>query len=343
MLTIWLDGWFSSAFNIIELIKNNPDKKPIKVIASHHKDMGYKVLCDEFYLREDFPENDQDDDYKNWAIEFAKAHNVDIFFPRKYFGTLYNAHRDFTYINGDLDFKTCKLVLPGALYEGYNNMFVPIFEDKLETQCCLGDFEALEKYELPCWDFHDVSQIEEFKQALKLSNFNFNKLCMKPKKGTGAQGFRILDYPYDVWKIRDILQRSGQEFILMPYLEGEELSIDFLRKDNKTLFVPRRKNRKNRIQEIVFDDGIKEICNDIEKSGLPDVMEVVGNVQFMKHNGKYYLLEVNCRMSGGVHLDSLAGVNFPYLLIKKILEEEFELPEVKECKVCNVERGVKVQ
>ena len=228
----------------------------------------------------------------------------------------------------------------GEEYEGYNNMFVPLFEDKLETQCCLNDFEVLEKYELPCWDFHDISQIEEFKQALKLSNFDFNKLCMKPKKGTGAQGFRILDYPYDVWKIRDILQRSGQEFILMPYLEDEELSIDFLRKDNKTLFVPRRKNRKNRIQEIVFDDEIKEICNDIEKSGLPDVMEVVGNIQFMKHNEKYYLLEINCRMSGGIHLDNLAGVNFPYLLIKKILEEEFELPEVKECKVCNVERGV---
>ena len=72
-------------------------------------------------------------------------------------------------------------------------------------------------------------------------------------------------------------------------------------------------------------------------------MEVVGNVQFIKHNGKYYLLEVNCRMSGGIHLDALAGINFPYLLIKKILEEEFELPEVKECKVANVERGVLVQ
>ena len=48
-------------------------------------------------------------------------------------------------------------------------------------------------------------------------------------------------------------------------------------------------------------------------------------------------------MSGGIHLDALAGINFPYLLIKKILEEEFELPEVKECKVANVERGVLVQ
>ena len=52
MLTVWLDGWFSSAFNIIKLIKNNPDKRPIKVIGSHHKEMGYKILCDEFYVRE---------------------------------------------------------------------------------------------------------------------------------------------------------------------------------------------------------------------------------------------------------------------------------------------------
>ena len=348
MLTVWLDGWFSSAFNIIELIKNNPDKKPIKVIASHHKDMGYKVLCDEFYLREDFPENDNDMNYKEWAIDFVKRHEIDIFFPRKYYGTLYNTHKDFVYVDRKSELKECKLVLPGLFFEPRSS-FTTLFEDKLWTQNSLSDWDKnLRKYELPCDKITEIADIERFKKYLDSKEFSYNKLCIKPIKGTGAQGFRILDYPYDSWKIRDILERSGQEFIIMPYLEGNELSIDFLFTYDKNgketvIFVPRIKNRVNRIQEIVLDEEVKTICEDIDKAGIPYSVEVIGNIQFMKHKGKYYLLEINPRMSGGIYLDALAGVNFPYLMIKKILGEEIKIPRVKKCKVVNVERGVKVQ
>lgn len=348
MLTIWLDGWFSSAFNIIELIKNNPDKKPIKVIASHHKDMGYKVLCDEFYLREDFPENDNDMNYKEWAIDFAKKHNVDIFFPRRYYSTLAKSHKDFVYVYKD-EIKECKLVLPG-IFDEYNSGFTSLFEDKMLTQTSLGDWSInLKKYQNPCWELNDVKDIEDFRMTL-ISHMNFlkqrysfKKFCIKPIKGTGAQGFRILDYPFDAWKIRDIIQRSGQKFMIMPYLEGNEISIDFLKIDNDVLMVPRIKNKKNRIQEIAFNEVTNELCKDIKESGIPDVLETVGNVQFMEHDGKYYLLEVNPRMSGGIYLDSLAGVNFPYLMVKKILGEEIKIPKVKSCKVVNIERGVRVE
>ena len=342
MLTVWLDGWFSSAFNIIELIKNNPDKKPIKVIASHHKDMGYKVLCDEFYTRPDFKEDITDLSFNEWAIEFAKKHDVDIFFPRRYYNTLARAHEDFVYVGKNEEVKECKLVLPGV-FNKYSADFTPLFENKLYTQSSLKDWTIdLSKYEHPCWKLNNIDDIEDFKACFK-DEFSFNKLCIKPIQGTGAQGFRILDYPYDAWKIRDIIQRSGQEFMIMPYLEGNEISIDFLKIDNDTLLVPRVKNKTNRIQEIIFNEITTKLCEDIKESGISDVIEVVGNAQFMEHNGEYYLLEINPRMSGGIYLDALAGVNFPYLMIKKILEEEIVIPEVKECKVANVERGVKVQ
>ena len=101
--------------------------------------------------------------------------------------------------------------------------------------------------------------------------------------------------------------------------------------------------KNTRIQEICFDDEITQICDDIDKSGICHSTEVVGNIQFIKHNKKIYLLEVNPRMSGGIYLDSLAGVNFPYLMVKKILGEEIKIPKVKSCKVVNIERGVRVE
>ena len=45
------------------------------------------------------------------------------------------------------------------------------------------------------------------------------------------------------------------------------------------------------------------------------------NIQVQCHKGKVYLMEINTRMSGGIHKSSLAGVNFLYLAIKLLLGE----------------------
>ena len=37
MINIWFDGWFSSAYNIISGIRNNPDNKPVKIFGTHYK------------------------------------------------------------------------------------------------------------------------------------------------------------------------------------------------------------------------------------------------------------------------------------------------------------------
>lgn len=40
MINIWFDGWFSSAYNIISGIRNNPDNKPVKIFGTHYKPLG---------------------------------------------------------------------------------------------------------------------------------------------------------------------------------------------------------------------------------------------------------------------------------------------------------------
>ena len=59
MINIWFDGWFSSAYNIISGIRNNPDNKPVKIFGTHYKPMGYEGLCDKWEFRKDFIEDEK--------------------------------------------------------------------------------------------------------------------------------------------------------------------------------------------------------------------------------------------------------------------------------------------
>src|SRR5690606_9142295 len=88
--------------------------------------------------------------------------------------------------------------------------------------------------------------------------------------------------------------------------------------------VPRRKSdRRVRVLENVPELlEIAQKVNDIYK------IPFVYNIQVKYNNGIPKLLEINPRMSGGVNVSSLSGVNFPFLAIKMLLEDEkVEVPK----------------
>lgn len=57
----------------------------------------------------------------------------------------------------------------------------------------------------------------------------------------------------------------------------------------------------------------------------------VFNIQFRDHDGMPFLLEINPRMSGGIHYACLSGVAFPYWAIRLALEtaEPEDVPRPK--------------
>lgn len=325
MINIWFDGWFSSAFNIIELIKRNPENRPVKIFGSHYKEMGYKILCDEWFIRPNFKEYDENDDkefvekeYVRWAQEFCERNKIDIFFPCKYLKELSRENEQFEMVG-------TKLVLP----ENENTLNQLL--SKVSTHCLLNDCCNTP----PMWMLHDLADIEEFKTQLKEDDFKYDKLCIKPDVGTGGDGFRILNYPYDVSITQEMLRKYS--LVIMPYLNGEEISIDCLKANNGLIAIPRHKYSNTRIQEIKLDERLLFLAKEIDS--ILD-LNVPYNIQFRKHNNMFFLLEVNPRMSGGIYLSSLAGVNIPWLTVKKMLGEKIEKPEIKEISVCNVERGI---
>ncbi len=323
MVTIWFDGWFSSTYNVIELIKKNPENKPFKVIGSHYKDMVYKVLCDEWVERPNFKETDPLDcnSYIHWALDMCKKNKIDIFIPRRFLSEI-------SYVRHDFESNNVKVMVP-------EYTTVKQLETKVGTYgllCKINDIIP------PVSTLVNLDSILDFEAILDNKNFKYDSLCIKPDFGTGAEGIYKIDEIQDY--VRHQKEIGNKSYLLMPWLAGAEFSIDFAKSGDNEIFITRYKHNGQRIQTIVNNQRINDICKQIQ-----DILklDVPYNIQLKEHKGKIYLLEVNPRMSGGVHLSSLAGINIPYLAIKQILGETVgNIPEIKECSVANYEKGVVV-
>ena len=160
--------------------------------------------------------------------------------------------------------------------------------------------------------------------------------------GSGSRGFRILDgnlRRYDMFinsKPTSGLQRleeladtlaeaeSFPDLIVMEYLPGTEYSVDLLADRGKTLYCCCRKSLRmdNSIMleaEIVDHPAAQELCALVtEKLGLD------GNIGFdirERDDGSPMIMECNPRITAGIPYFQLAGVNLPYLCVKKLLGE----------------------
>lgn len=112
--------------------------------------------------------------------------------------------------------------------------------------------------------------------------------------------------------------------MVMELLPDEEVSIDCLADSEGKLLaaIPRRKS-SGRIYLLEDKPELLEIASRVaERCRIPFVY----NIQVKYNNGVPKLLEINPRMSGGLYITCLSGVNMPYLAVKAILGQPFEPP-----------------
>ena len=129
----------------------------------------------------------------------------------------------------------------------------------------------------------------------------------------------------------DILAEAEEfpELLVMEYLPGAEYSVDLLSDRGKVLVSCCRRSLRmeNSIMlEAVIEENsvVTGLCNAVtEKLGLD------GNIGFdirERNDGIPVIMECNPRITAGIPFFAHAGVNLPYLCVKKILGEE--LPEI---------------
>ncbi len=317
-LTIWFNRWFSTVSHYMEMIRNNPDNQTFVIYGTHpNPDTVYFNYCDVFGTEPDC----HGEEYLQFCLDYCRQNNIDIFIPRKE-NVLISQHLD--------DFRAIGvkvLVCPDGDLMAMMDNKVAMYRSLEQKEQDGHSIVTIPAYRV-------VNNAEDFKNAYEEMKREGNQLCIKPVIGEGASGFRIIDnnantIPYlfstassqkmSFETAYEILQKQPQfpDLMVLEYLHGYEYSIDCLAGADGTLHVaiPRKKG-KGRIREIEYNEELLSIARKMaEHYKIPFVF----NIQVKYNDGVPKLLEINPRMSGGLHISCLAGVNIPYYAIKLLL------------------------
>ena len=207
-------------------------------------------------------------------------------------------------------------------------------------------FDFMKSQEILCAAYCAVSSCEELRRCATLLGYPEKKVCVKATEGSGSRGFRILsesssrfdtflhDKPtageVTLQEMIAILEEATvfPELLVMEYLPGAEYSVDLLADHGEVLIACCRKSLRmeNSIMleaEIVENPSALALC-----AQVCEELKLDGNIGFdlrERSDGTPVIMECNPRITAGIPYFSIAGVNLPYLCVKKLLGEE--LPE----------------
>lgn len=219
-----------------------------------------------------------------------------------------------------------------------------IANDKLKL------FDYMKTHGIPCAEYEAVHSMDELEKAVKNLGYPKERVCLKATHGSGSRGFRILDAsrskfdafmhqkPTSCYATLDemvtILSDAPEfpEMLVMEYLPGNEYTVDLLADHGKVLYNCCRKsmNMENSIMldGIVEDNiAVKELCAEVAES-----LGLDGNIGFDirdRADGTPVIMECNPRITAGIPTFAAAGVNLPYLNVKRLIGEELPVCEQK--------------
>ena len=338
MTRIWFNHWFSTAYHLIQLMRQG-SAEALYVIGSSRNDYAiYRSACEEWYTE---PEIQSDEAYVSFCLEFCRQHEVDIFVPR---------HR-ITAIARQLDsFHEIGV----SVLCGNNAERMHILESKQKTY----EFFVEQGFEDCIPEYLTVHSFEEFCTAYETFHSKGHRVCYKLTEDEGALTFRVIDnrleqlsalYSKPNTKVtlsaaKRILQ--GYDFsvpmLVMPYLEGPEISVDCLSTVQGNIVIPRYKT-DHRYSIVKVHPEIMSLSNRIL-----DILSLNApiNLQFRMNQGKIFLLEINPRMSGGLQLSCLAtGINLPAIALQQLLGKDlpWQYAKHEEQRVAHIETPICLQ
>ena len=308
MARVWLNHWFSTAYFIINMMREkNPDF--IFIGSNENEESPIKMACDEWYQEPVL----KGKEYVDFALNFCKERQVDVFMPRREMVEISKYKTQFEKIGVHVmvdDFQYVSLLNNKA--DAYD-----FFRDK-----GIGSVP----------DYYIVTNLSGFEAAYDSILNKYGWVCFKFVKDEGGKSYRLIDnsrrgYTALFKKITtrityeeavDALseRESFAPLMIMPYLPGSEISVDCLTTAQGTIMIPRTKDY-SRIERISYNEEILTTCEKLLQE-IP--LECPCNIQFKYLDATPYLLEVNTRMSGGTHLSCAAtGINIPDVAVNKLL------------------------
>lgn len=335
-LVIWFSNWFSATRNVILSMR---EAFPWATFIGTHtsENCAYRDVVDEFYIE---PKGLSTNDYVNYTVNFCKEHNVKVFFPHTYMLGISSSIDGFKQVGTSV---ICD-----------DQMNIELFQSKDKVYKCL---KALFYDKVPKYVIANTS--EEFKKAYEGFVSQEEQVCFKFDKDEGATSFRLIDQGLNSFsslrnKCENVLTfeaafnaiKDGEELgklppiMIMPKLLSPEVSVDcYMTADGEFIAIPRYK-LGGRIKEIRLT---KELIDDSYKLWKLFHFRGPFNVQYRwTPSGEPKLLEVNTRMSGGIHLSELSGYSIPNQVIADIIGYNINQSSknIKEVRVTQYENPV---
>ena len=308
MVRIWMNHWFSTAYNIVNLIKQD-DPSFFVIGSNEHIGSPIRKACDEWHQEPTL----KDDAYVDYCLEFCKANRVDVFLPRR--GML------------DMSKQIARFEAIGTKVMVDDYSLISVLNNKNEA------YELFEKEGIGIVpDYRIIRTVEQFKRDYFELIDQHEQICFKFVKDEGGKSFRLIDnsrtgyaalfkkqttrMTYDAAVAALSEKECFPPIMLMPYLPGEEISVDCLKTNSGIIMIPRVKGA-TRVEKIRYDTDILTTCKHFFEH-IP--LEMPCNIQFKYLDGVPYMLEVNTRMSGGIQMPCLgSGVNIPNIAVNKLL------------------------
>ena len=327
---VWLAEGQSSQRDMLaslQTLKAQSDT-PFNIIASHrHNRPEIFEFADSIYREPSASAADSDEQamlepveplMPRWqfVLQQAKNNNVKVLLTGRN-GIDYEAHRE-TFDAAGIRLLTGATSV--AALEAIDDKFA------FMQQCHEHDIPVAE-----AWRFDNVAELEAL-----LATYGHQPLCVKPVTGIFAQGFwrlgKVQDAdkeasePYDSFEhlyFTEEKKINTTQFInayanslmvherpipmlLMPYLSGQEYSIDVVCEYGEVLAAVTR-YKTGKIQHIGYEQAVMDVVTPLIKAfGCDGIVSVQTKAD---DDGQHRVLEINSRPSGGIGYTTHSGVD----------------------------------
>lgn len=333
-IRVWINRAGPSKVHAVKMLHENADGRRVHVVASRPVDGNGAVatVADEYRTEPDW--NTPDEEYGQWAVDFARTYSIDVILPTCRIAALADRRGDFER-NGT------------RLAVGVDPVGARVLDSKTATYETMGSVGL--SYLVPEYhcigDEHPGGKAVELRDAFfRLGKLSDGRMIVKTDTGWSADGFRILTrHPHrldenglfgamgpivDLEDYAQALIRYGSKktvpnLIAMPYLT-DEVSVDVLADKGEVLvMIPRTKEGRNRIFHA-SPEVMAMACDVVHKLKLDSLT----NIQFRHLDGRPYLLEINPRGAAGLYHTAATGVNMYWETVKHALGEPVDITYV---------------
>ena len=314
MIRVWFNHWFSTSYRLIELMKEDADEQVYVIGSNRQKDSVIQLVCDEWYEEPDVDGGE----YIGFCLEFCEEHHIDAFVPR----------RNMVEISRNI----ARFEQIGVKVMADDYAVIKLLNDKAAAYDFFRDCDGLR---IP--PFIIANNVSQFEQAYKKLRENYEQVCVKFVKDEGGLSFRKIAENVDRFRQLKIYQGSGisyemltealgstaefDDLMVMPYLPGNEISVDCLQTKKGLIAIPRNKGAA-RHERVEYRPEILQMTDTIMRR---ITLKYPCNIQFKLKDDVPYLLEINTRMSGGLQMSCMAAqVNIPNIALNKLLGHDID-------------------